>query len=848
VYQNIYVSYPTDTTPSQVYLWDDEKGLQVLPYYQFRYAYKPDAKGKYRSMRGDRLSKVKKYDFGDTDLYESDVGRETRVLTDLYLNDDTPSKGHRVGVWDIEVDSQGGFASWQNPFQEITAVAFYDQASDEFFVFVLDKDKQIEHSQEGNKFIFSFDNERDLLLNFLDLYSAVSPTILTGWNTDGYDIPYFYHRVKLVLGESHASRLSPVGVVTYNPNREKYQIAGVSSLDYLTLYKKFTYSQKPSYRLDAIGKDEVDMGKVEYEGPLHDLYRTDLKKFIAYNLQDVEIVVAIDKKMKLIELARFICHIGHVPYEDFTYSSKFIEGTILTYLHRKGIIASNKPLGGRDQFNAQLASHEDGFAGAFVKEPTPGLYEWVFSLDLQSLYPSIIMSLNISPETKVGKVLHWDVEAHVTDKVASYQVIHENKNLTMTRAEFDDFLKTKRLNISSNGILYITNRTGIIPEILDQWFNARKEFKDLMKKYVKEGNTELADFYDRRQHVQKILLNSIYGVLGLPIFRFYDLDNAAAVTLSGQDIIKTTAKYINSQYKLYGAKPEDSCIYIDTDSVYFSAKPLMEVVTRKIAVDMEQLDKEFTISIAREMETKTNKFYDVVAKMLFNCDTHRFFIKGESVMKTGFWVAKKRYAMKKVFDLETNKDMDKLAVKGLDVVRSSFPKAFSDFMTWILTAILDKTPKDVIDKQILEFYYSLPKMSAMDLARRTSVNGITKYTIPNEVSLHSFMNKTPIHVKSALIYNRLLKKLGIELQYTPIRDGDKIRYVYLLPNEYGIEVIACKTYNDPPEVMQLIEQYIDHVALFDKELAHKLEDFFAAMKWGLIPTQINQTALEFFSF
>jgi DNA polymerase elongation subunit (family B) len=848
VYQNIYISYPTDGSPSQVYLWDDEKGLQVLNYYQFKYAYKLDPNGKYRSMRGERLAKVKKYDFNDTSLYESDVGRETRVLTDLYLNDDTPSKGNRVLIWDIEVDSKGGFATWQNPYQEITAMSLYDQASDEYFVLVLDKQQQIESSQDGNRYVLSFTTERDLLLTFLDIYTAIRPTILTGWNTEGYDIPYFYHRAKLVVGDDQASRLSPIGIIKYNPNREKYQIAGVSSLDYILLYKKFTYSQKPSYRLDAIGKDEVGMGKVEFEGTLDNLYRTDLKKFIAYSFQDVDIIVALDRKMKLIELVRFICHVGHVPYEDFAYSSKFIEGTILTYLHRKNIIASNKPLGGREQFNAQLASDSDGFAGAFVKEPQPGLYEWVYSLDLQSLYPSIIMSLNISPETRVGRVVNYDIEQHVTGKMLSYSVIHNNTNKLFSSEEFKTFLATERLNLSSNGILYSTKKVGIIPEILDQWFQKRKEYKDLMKKYVTEGNTELADFYDRRQHVQKIFLNSIYGTLGLPIFRFYDLDNAAAVTLSGQDIIRTTAKFINSQYKLSGVTTDDNCIYIDTDSVYFSAQPIMKVQTRPLSLNMEALDKEFTINLARSMEEKTNKFYNVMAKMLFNCDTHRFFIKGESVMETGFWVAKKRYAMKKVFDLETNKDTDKLAIKGLDVVRSSFPKAFSDFMTWTLGAILGKQPKDIIDKKILEFYYSLPQMSAMDLARRTSVNEISKYTIPNEISLHRFMDKTPIHVKASLIYNRLLKKWGVDTQYAPIKNGDKIRYVYLLPNEYGIEVVACKTYDDPPEILQLIDSHIDHVALFDKELANKLDDFFTALGWGIIPTQINQTSFEFFSF
>jgi DNA polymerase elongation subunit (family B) len=465
MFQNVFITSRTDTSPSLIYLWDDEYGFQTLPYSEFHYAYRRDPNGKLVSLHGDKLTKVRRFDWEDPDLFESDVSRETRVLSDLYLHSDEVSTGHRVVFFDIEVRSKGGFATWMDPFQEVTAISMYSQEEDVYYIFLLDPEQKIESIHESNKILLSCQTEIELLEAFLETYRAVNPTILTGWNTDGYDIPYLYNRLLKVLGPHKANRLSPIDIVKYQQGREKYQIAGVSSLDYLALYKKFTYIQKPSYRLDAIGRDEVGMGKVEYEGTLDDLFHNDLPKFIKYNLTDVEIVVAIDKQKRLIDLVRRICHVGHVPYEDFMYNSKFIEGTILTYLHRKNIIAPNKPAGGREAFEQKLADDSDGFEGAYVRPPFPDLYDWVFSLDLQSLYPSIIMSLNISPETRISKILNWDTEKHMRNQIDRYLI--ENGS-PMNRQEFSSFMKNSNLLISSNGVLYKKPREEIIGKILEE--------------------------------------------------------------------------------------------------------------------------------------------------------------------------------------------------------------------------------------------------------------------------------------------------------------------------------------------------------------------------------------------
>jgi DNA polymerase elongation subunit (family B) len=548
MYQNIFVDKKSE--PPSVYIWDDISGLVVLPSADFNYAYVRDPRGNFLTMTGERVSKTYRFNRNANNLFESDLPLETRVLTDLYLDEDEPSQGNVVLFFDIEISMENGLPDVNNPTNEITSIALYNPTTGRYVVVVLDKQNIYDDRRTDIADIHFCPTEVSLLHKFIQVYEEISPTVISGWNSDRFDIPYLYNRMKNVCGPNIANKLSPINRIVYSERYERYKIAGVSSLDYLNMYKKFTYTQQPNYRLDTIGKIEVGMGKVEYDGNLDILFKEDLNKFIEYNLQDVKIIVELDKKLKLIELVRGICHVGHVPYEEYSYSSKFLEGTIITYLHRKGIIATNKPPGGQEKMKELDENNEQGFSGAFVKEPVPGRYEWVYSLDLQSLYPSIIMSLNISPDTRVGKVLNFDLEKHFKKEILAYviQEVNSNSTVELEYDSFSAFIEENNLTISSNGVLYTTDKIGIIPEVLDTWFAQRKEFKDLMKKYANEGNKELADYYDRRQHIQKIFLNSLYGALGLPVWRFYDVDNASAVTSVGRDVIKNTAKVANLIY------------------------------------------------------------------------------------------------------------------------------------------------------------------------------------------------------------------------------------------------------------------------------------------------------------
>jgi DNA polymerase elongation subunit (family B) len=360
-----------------------------------------------------------------------------------------------------------------------------------------------------------------------------------------------------------------------------------------------------------------------------------------------------------------------------------------------------------------------------------------------------------------------------------------------------------------------------------------------MKKYKNEGNDELAEFYDRRQHIQKIFLNSLYGVLGLPIFRFFDIDNALAVTASGQDVIKRSASFVNTLYQTKTGTAEDYCTYIDTDSLYFSAVPLMPTGAN---------EKEFSIKLARVMEKKLNEYYNDMANELFFCTSHRLHIKGESVAETGIWIAKKRYAMKVVYDLESNMDVDnKMKVKGLDVVRSTFPPAFRKFMNGMMKDVLNKVSKPIIDQNILDLRTQLKGMHYLEVARNTAVKNISEYDTQSG-KLNDFKKGTPAHVKAALTYNALLNHFNIQTRYEKISDGAKIKWVYLTPNPFRIDTVALTGYNDPPQIEELVSKYVDYNALYENELQKKLDDFYTALRWGNIPTKVNQNANKFFDF
>ena len=838
MYQNAYY----EKEGGIIHCWDDEKGYFTKKYRN--YAYVRDGNGSYESIHGERLKKINYWNKEDNlKLYESDVNEMTRFLIDEYGDSDEVSTGHTILTFDIEVEMNSGLPDTEKAENTITSVAFHDSVTNDYTVYVLNDGDEIDKTIKGAK-VRSFKNEEAMLSAFLNSWEEISPTIITGWNIDFFDVTYLYNRLKRLFGTSAANRLSPIKKVHWNKYRKRYIIAGVSALDYIALFKNFTYTEYPNYRLDTIAQMELGRGKIEYEGNLDQLFRDDIEKFIEYNLVDVELVVEMDKKLQFIELARAICHAGHVFYEDFLFSSKWLEGAILTFLRRSGRIAPNKPA--RKQKNADGSDGEGKFTGAYVKEPNPGLYKWVYDLDLTSLYPSIIMSINISPETKMGKVKGYTAESHMKGTMGSYSIVDNNggESKPLPKEQFDNFIKKMELSVASNGVLYRQDKIGVIPEILNVWFDKRVEYKDLMKKYGKEGNDELYKFYSQRQLVQKIMLNSLYGVLGLPSFRFYDVDNAEAVTLTGQTVIKTTEMIANQYYIKNIGKEDDYNVYTDTDSVFYQAGPLVKARNPNINMESDEEMIPAILSVAKEVQDHINMVYDTMAKKMFNIDSHRFDIKQETIAKGGFWVSKKRYAQWIINDNTVN--CDKLDVKGLDVKRSSFPTYFKEVMSTVLMDILKDEPKDDIDDKILKYKDGMTDQYFIDIAKNSAVKDMSKYTFKNQ-ALGEFMKGTPAHVKAALTYNQLLKYYDAPYKYEPMKDGDKIKWVYLKSNPLGLDSVGLTGYNDPKEILDLVQQYIDYDLIWQKELENKLDDFYKAMNWEK-PNPNLAKASQFFGF
>ena len=672
-------------------------------------------------------------------------------------------------------------------------------------------------------------------------------------NCDMFDNPYIYNRIKSVLGKQASYKLSPLGIVYQNKFNKKMTIGGISSLDYINLYKKFLGVMKSSYSLSNVAKDEeLKNQKLTYKGNLDDLYKNDIERFIEYNLVDVKIVVELDKKYDFIHLAMAVCHKGHVPYEWFQMSSRWIDGAILDYLHLKNIVAPNKPLDGRETYENMEKEGEDGFIGAYVKDPIPGLYNWVCSADITSLYPSVIMSLNISNETKISKIENWNFEAFNVGKLNEIKI----GDLVYTIDEFKKMMEGNKISISSNGVIFKQDVVGVIPFILDKWFSERVEYRALAKKYLDEGIKEKSDFYSRRQLRQKIFLNSIYGVTGLPVSRWYDKDNAEAVTVSGQEIIKGAEKIVNYYFNTKTNIDKDNTIYIDTDSVYFSIEPLAKL-NNIIPENMIQ----FSIDTITEISSGINKFYEYMVPKVFNINSikNRIKIVPDVIAKKALWLAKKRYAMLKVFDMEKMRlvkdkegNLGKIEFKGIDVVRSSFPAAFQRFASNALDMILRDIDKGVIGEKILQFEETIGSYSIVDLAKTSSARFISKDGLknynPKNRSQFEFVNGSPAQVRSALAYNDLLKVWKLEKQVEEIKNGSKVKWVYLLPNEFFIEQLAIKNDDtDPDKILDFIVVNIDRKKMYERELYSKLKDVYTAIGWSY-PNGGSRLAEKTFDF
>ena len=821
MYQSIWY----DNYKKKFHLWDDKSGYQVIPYKP--YAYVKHSNGTHVSLYGDRLKKVFDYDKEDPHLFESDVPPTTRFLVDQYTNSDDSSEGHRMVFIDIEVEVTDGFPDAMKASNIITAITMWDKVSDTYYTYVTDPKKQIKNYTKDNIIVELFSTEYEMLNKFYQKYMEIKPTIISGWNTDFFDIPYLYNRAVRVLGNSVAGLLSPISEVKWNEYKKRYVIAGVSCLDYFALYKKFSFIQQSSYRLDYIGEVEVGMKKVSYEGTLNDLYENDLQTFIDYNIRDVKILVELDKKLNYIEIARGVAHLGHIPYEEVYMSSRYLEGAILVYLKKMGIVSPNKPAKPKKKL-------DDKFAGAYVQSPQKRKHDWVYDLDITSMYPSVIRSLNISPETKIGKIVGWDAEKFIDkSNKKTYTIMDKNEKEMgkFTESELQTYFNQTQVSVSSNGIMYRTDKQGLIPALLTKWFNERVEMRKLVRKFNEQGDKEKEEYFDRRQYLQKIILNSLYGVLGLPVFRFYDLDNAEATTLTGQSLIKFSKKITNHFYNKELGDTKDHVIYIDTDSIFASAVPLIQKRFPNQELSETMMTQRIT-EVCGEVQDYLNQSYNYFAKKFLNIDEHVFDIKQEVIAKTGLFITKKRYGLKIIND--AGRKVNKIHVKGLDTVRSNFAVAMKKLLSSVLEDILADVPKEQIDERISKFKRNMHMLHYDVMANPIGVKGIQKYTADSDEVFHTFKKGAPVHVKSAINYNSLLQHWYEGRKYEKISNGTKIKWVYLKDNEFGFETIAYKGYEDPPQILEMIKNKIDHNKMYEQAMSKKLGMFYDAMNWEAV--------------
>jgi len=864
MYQALYF----DREEKQYYLRDDRwDGFKSFKYWPSYYA--PDSDGEFETLEGTRVSPVKKMsDYKNPWYFEKDVDKLTRLLVDYYYESDEPPKFHNIVYLDIECEIMGALTedNIKDPKGKITAVALYNQNDKKYYCLILDEAKKMSAARSEGKEIIPYASEKELLHGFLEKWYELDPTIITGWNSGFFDIPYLYYRIKKVLGESIAQTLSPINKIHFTPQfpEQPVNFAGINHLDYMLLFKKYIVKQEPSYRLGDIGKKYADLEKIEYQGSLDRLFAEDVDKFIEYNLRDVEIIVELENRLKFIDLTTTIVHLCHTEYEAIYFSTLLNEGAILTYLKRRGIVSPNKPT----TYNPALRTLEEEYAGGYLKDPTPGLYEWVIDLDFTSLYPSIIRSLNMGIETLVGRIVNrgkfdnqWSLkELRSMDPNTTIEIEKVKKDRTTVRSkttvgDIIGVIEENDLLISAPGVMFRKDKSSVVCEILADWFAKRQEYKKLMKKAYKEDNDPvMGEFYNKRQHAYKIKLNDVYGVFAINGWRYTDGNKfiSKAITLTGQRLTQESIKFVNNWLnEQLETNNKDYIVTSDTDSLFIQVKDL--ILQRKpelVNADKETIVKE-VLQVATEIQKLANDNLHTMVKELFNVDypnePHYFELKQEVVLDRGYFAGKRRYAQHIV-----NKEgvtVDELDVKGLDLMKSNFPPLFRRFGEHIINEIMFGKPKDDVDKQILDFRTELRTIDWRQILKPTGLKKMEEYLAapPRGGEIFSKLGlKCPINTKAAIYYNDILRFKGLDKKYPTFQIGDKMFIAYLKDNPYRIDVVGFNGYNDPPEMMEFIEKYIDRDGLFDSVMKNKLESLYSDLGWGAVV--LNQNINKFFKF
>lgn len=746
----------------------------------------------------------------------------------------------RIANLDIEVESDDGFPEPINAAKKITAITV-KHSNGKSIAFGCGDFK----TERTDVVYHKCSDEIDLIKKFLDIWSADYPDIITGWNVKLFDIPYLVNRITNVLGEEYAKKISPWNMLSerkvfMGPGRElqAYKIVGISILDYMDLYMKFAPEGKSqeSYKLDNICHVELDERKLSYDeyGSLFSLYKENFQLFMEYNIRDTELIDKLENKLKLIELALTLAYDCKTVFDDVFMQTRMWEQIIHCHLMQKNIVMPP----------SKMHSKDKSFDGAYVKDPLIGFHSWIASFDLTSLYPSLILQYNISPETIVP-VEEYTPEMREIVSNASVSSFLEGKIDTQA-------LKDSNVSVTPNGQFFKNDREGFMSNITRKMFDDRQRYKKEMIKAQKE--LELETDGDKRidlenkiskfknlQLAKKVSLNSLYGATGTPYFRFYDLRIALAITSSGQLSIQWIESKLNNYMNtVLKTGDKDYVIASDTDSIYLNLAPLVE---QTIGVSDPNADDKTVIKFMdkiceAKIQPVINKAYTELAK-LTNAYDQKMIMKREALCNKGIWTAKKRYILN-VFNQEgVEYAKPEIKVMGLEVKKSSTPSFFREKMERCIEILINESQEVLID-YIEQVKKDMTKVNVADIAFPRGVNGISRYT---DKKTGLYISATPIHVRGSILYNHHVKKAKLEKKYEYIKDGEKIKWIYLkTPNP----MLSNNVISFPfilPEEFELM-QYIDYDMQFEKAFVEPFKIITDKIGWKCERTA---SILDFFS-
>ena len=805
----------------------DEHGHRVTARRDFRPTLfvKSDKPSKYRSIYGEQVSPIQfennKEATAFFDRYK-DVENYPIFGQNYYAYQYITEKYPGVVAWDakhiaiysidIETTSEGGFPNVDSPSEKVLVITLQNNNTKKITTFGLGEFTPTKETEHLGVDYIQCQTEKILLERFLTWWNDNCPDIITGWNSNLFDMPYLITRTVRVLGENEHKRFSPFKLINKRPIRfaagremTAFEITGVAQLDYLDLYKKFTYVTRESYKLDFIAETELGKRKLESGfDTFKEFYEKDWNKFVEYNIIDTVLVDELEDKMKLIELAITMAYDAKCNYNDVFSAVRTWDSLLYNHLWEKNIVIHQG--GGRKDRQIE---------GAFVQEPEPGGYDWVCSFDATSLYPSILMQHNMSPETIVPG-FKYDVS--VDDQLDRYKL---------------DKLKEKNYTMAGNGSCYTREKKGLFPEIVQKFFDDRLKYKKLMQKaqadFQETGalhhKNEISK-YNNFQMARKIQLNSLYGALANQYFRFYDDRIAEGITMSGQLVIRDTAKALDAYMnKVCGTDDEMYSFYSDTDSCYVTCKTLVDNFFPNKDTDkvVGLLDKIATDKIEPAIAQAMTKLGNYT-----NAFEHKIDFKREVIADKGVFVAKKRYALNVLDDEGLRLKEPKLKVMGLEIVRSSTPGPIRESLKEAVRLILTSDEEN-LQKFIEQAKADFKTKSPEDIAFPRGCNNLLKYQSNADI----YQKGTPIHVRGSLLYNHLLDKQNLKLKYEKIQDGDKIKFLYLKePNGIHENTIAFIT--KLPHEFNL-NQYVDYDTIFQKAFVDPLENIIKPIGWNTEP-------------